>query len=117
MRNLPKYLDPNRAVCQQVPLIIVQKSRIKFCFRLYYGKACCLVISYNGNCPVPSCFARDDSKLRCPYSILRNDVKIFNTYCFSEATQGFKIWTSFLCSINKTIDDEKIVVSLGKVKS
>ena len=79
MRNLPKYLDPNRAVCQQVPLIIVQKSRIKFCFRLYYGKACCLVISYNGNCPVPSCFARDDSKLRCPYHMLRNDVKIFNT--------------------------------------
>ena len=112
MRNLPKYLDPNRAVCQQVPLIIVQKSRIKFCFRLYYGKACCLVISYNGNCPVPSCFARDDSKLRCPYSILRNDVKIFNPYCFSEATRGFKIWTSFLCSIlcsiNKTIDGEKM---------
>ena len=80
MRNLPKYLDPNRAVCQQVPLIIVQKSRIKFRFRFYYGKACCLVLSLNnGNCPVPSCFARDDSKLRCPYPILRNDVKIFNT--------------------------------------
>lgn len=81
MRNLPKYLDPNRAVCQQVPLIIiVQKSGIKFRFRFYYGKACCLVLSLNnGNCPVPSCFARDDSKLRYPYSILRNDVKIFDT--------------------------------------
>lgn len=80
MRNLPKYLDPNRAVCQQVPLIIVQKSRIKFRFRFYYGKAWCLVLSLNnGNCPVPSCFARDDSKLRYPYPILKNDVKIFNT--------------------------------------
>ena len=80
MRNSPKYLDPNRAVRQRVPLIIVQKSRIKFRFRFYYGKACCLVLSLNnGNCPVPSCFARDDSKLCCPYHMLRNDVKIFNT--------------------------------------
>lgn len=112
MRNSPKYLDPNRAVRQRVPLIIVQKSRIKFRFRFYYGKACCLVLSLNnGNCPVPSCFARDDSKLRCPYPMLRNDVKIFNTV-LAKTTRGFKIWTSFLysilCSINKTIDGEKM---------
>lgn len=112
MRNSPKYLDPNRAVRQRVPLIIVQKSRIKFRFRFYYGKACCLVLSLNnGNCPVPSRFARDDSKLRCPYPMLRNDVKIFNTV-LAKATRGFKIWTSFLysilCSINKTIDGEKM---------